>query len=141
MILLLYMLSSLHLDLTFCQPSISPFPPLFSSPNPLSTHSWLPISLNLDRALANANLSSSPLNIDEFLSMSMFIPKSSMRLRITSEMASSSALGAFWPDVSANLPAFFVAVTASLSSDWSRNSAVRGTAVVMTNLAYFFLSH
>ena len=35
----IYRLSSLHRDLTLCQPSISSFPPLCSIPSPRSTHS------------------------------------------------------------------------------------------------------
>ena len=127
-----YILSSLHLDLTRCHPSISPFPPLFSNPNPLSTHSRLPISLSLLSALANANRSSSPLNILLFFSMFMFMPRSSIRLRITSETASGS------DGVEGSCAA--EEWTAAESSDGERKRDVRGTAVVRTSLAWLRIS-
>lgn len=58
-----YMLSSILRLRTFSQLSFSCFPPSFSRPIPRSTHSWLPISLNLDKARAKAKRSSSPLKI------------------------------------------------------------------------------
>jgi hypothetical protein len=42
--------------------------------------------------------------------------------------------------VAGNFPAFCVAVTAALSSDWSRKRAVRGTEVVITSFAYLVLA-
>jgi len=138
------MLSSRHLLFTLCHPSISFFPPFPSSPMPRSTHSRLPISLKRLNARANANRSSSPENTLLFFNMFMFMPRSSMRLRITSETSCSWSGAALEGDgflaeavaEAGSVPALLEVEIASESSDSERKREVSGTAVVRTSLAY-----
>lgn len=134
-----HILSSLQCDLVFNQAFLSSIDSLsLTAPpgtaTPRSTHSRLPISDRRDNARAKAKRSSSPLKIEEFLSACTDMPRSSMRLRIASEMSEWSSVALML------LPSPLPLLSREfLTSASERKMFERGTSVVRTSFACFCL--